>query len=191
MNTTKTELPPQSVDGVYAAGQRLRLTKDVERFPEGIYPKGTTGTFVGQRMGVSAMRLDEFHDELKEWDNCLLWNEDSDYSRFIEDETEPLVEIDVRNVPVEFDTLESRLASEFSRVLRSWLTVGEMEQVISRNKRETDPRICHSHDFCDANMAMDEAFTTITGRELDADDGSDVALWGKAWDIALKSEFAV
>lgn len=83
------------------AGQRIRLIRDVERFPEGIYPKGTTGTFVGHRMGVSAMRLDGHHDELRSWDNCILWNEDSDYSRFIEDDVEPLSTVDVRNVELE------------------------------------------------------------------------------------------
>ena len=33
-----------------------------------------------------------------------------------------------------------------------------MSEIVERNKNETDPNICHSHDFCDANMFLHEVF---------------------------------
>ena len=49
------------------------------------------------------------------------------------------------------------LAAEFSRILREWLGGVRMSEVNRRNQEETNPKGCHSHDFCDANMAMHEA----------------------------------
>ncbi len=48
------------------------------------------------------------------------------------------------------------MAAEFSAVLKTWLSPEEMQEVVCRNEGEHDPTICHSHDFCDANMATHE-----------------------------------
>lgn len=85
----------------------------------------------------------------------------------------------------------SELAHEFSRVLREWLTDDEMEQVIERNAEVDDPRVCASHDFCDANMAMYEAFERVMGHPIDTRKKADVAMWDKAWNMAKASDFAV
>jgi hypothetical protein len=91
------------------------------------------------------------------------------------------------------------LAREFSRVLTEWLTPAEMADVNAKNAAEYNPIICHSHDYCDANMAMDEAFSRAFGYSpLDdahrdpADDGmtaENVDLINSAWDIAKALEF--
>lgn len=93
------------------------------------------------------------------------------------------------------------LAREFSRVLRSWLSPAEMACAIVGNRAETSPLVCHSHDYCDANMAMDEAFTTVVGRNVimpsdveengasDAQHVADFTLWNEAWNIAKAAEF--
>jgi hypothetical protein len=91
------------------------------------------------------------------------------------------------NKPVKHDP--EQFAREFSVVLRSWLTPAQMEEVIARNKAETDPRICHSHDFCDANMAMNEVFLDKHGLDLNAEDEAHVTLWNEAWDIAKANDF--
>ena len=83
------------------------------------------------------------------------------------------------------------LAHEFSRVLREWLTDDEMEQVIERNAEVDDPAICASHDFCDANMAMYEAFERVMGHPVDTRKKADVAMWDKAWNMAKASDFAI
>jgi hypothetical protein len=81
-------------------GQRIRLTKDVERFPDFIARKGMTGTFAGHRMGVSLMEMDARLEGAEHWENCIIWNEDSDYSRFIEDDVEELQSMDVTSVQI-------------------------------------------------------------------------------------------
>ena len=63
-----------------------------------------------------------------------------------------------------------------------------LQTVIERNKADSADT-CASHDFCDANVSMHDAFVAVTGREpLETD--SDIALWGKAWDRAAKQSFA-
>ena len=54
-------------------------------------------------------------------------------------------------------TIET-LALEFSQGLHVYLTPEQMSEIVERNKNETDPNICHSHDFCDANMFLHEVF---------------------------------
>jgi len=60
-------------------------------------------------------------------------------------------------------------------------------------ERNASPRyagsICATHDFCDANQVMADAFAQTMGRDLimgDDEPGQqdDFRLWGKAWDHA-------
>lgn len=89
------------------------------------------------------------------------------------------------------------IASTFSNVLREWLTPIQIAKVITRNLREHDDMVCHSHDFCDANEAMNEAFKRVLGRGMYLIDASatqeqkddDTDLWGEAWGIAKQARF--
>jgi hypothetical protein len=83
-----------------------------------------------------------------------------------------------------------RVAVFFSCILRRWLG-DDMRQVIARNRAELSPDVCHSHDFCDANMAMLEAvaaFKDVAQDEVDID--ASLPLMNEAWDIAKATEFA-
>lgn len=84
------------------------------------------------------------------------------------------------------------LAREFSRVLAEYISVESVQNVVKLNKLETNPGVCHSHDFCDANMAMIEAVSNVTGiPEMDCyitDDSHHVAI-NKAWDLAKENGF--
>lgn len=89
-----------------------------------------------------------------------------------------------------------RLAVDFTRTLKRWLPLRDLREVRRRNKAETEANICHSHDFCDANMAMHEAFIRVFKRNpLDdrGDEGgmseADTAIWNAAWDLAKRREF--
>lgn len=90
-------------------------------------------------------------------------------------------------------SIAQQIAIEFSRNLREYAADGEIEQCIRDNRAETDKSVCHSHDFCDANVAMDEAFGVVTGKPAsdDLNDESTLALWAEAWDIAKQAEFAI
>ena len=95
------------------------------------------------------------------------------------------------------------LAVDFSTILNDWLTPEEMAEVRRRNDLETNANICHSHDFRDANMAMDEAMRKYTGRDTSDLICEDTkictpqeievvcSLWNQAWDIAKKGGFSV
>ena len=88
-----------------------------------------------------------------------------------------------------------KLAQAFSVVLQEWLSSSEMRAVIEANKCESDSHVCHSHDFCDANTAMLEAWESVFGRApswlTDSDDDSEIVVWNGAWDIAKAADFFI
>lgn len=92
--------------------------------------------------------------------------------------------------------LPGKVAVAFSRVLHEWLTPLQMAKVITRNAAANDSS-CATHDFCDANMAMDEAFKRVLGRGCllieesasDEDKQADTDLWNEAWTIAKEAKF--
>ncbi len=82
-----------------------------------------------------------------------------------------------------------RIAPEFLKVLKEWLTPEQYREMIELNAAETDSGICHSGDYCDSNMAMDAAIRNLGHAEmLDADDWAakqeNADLWNAAWDLA-------
>ncbi|CAN7780276.1 hypothetical protein LJR296_007953 [Cupriavidus necator] len=80
------------------------------------------------------------------------------------------------------------VAAAFSRILHEALTKAEMEEVVARNRSLINTSSCASHDFCDANELMAEAFTEA-GIDFDADSDEHLKLWNAAWDIAARTEF--
>lgn len=96
------------------------------------------------------------------------------------------------------------VAVAFSKVLRGWLTKDQMVKVLALNKREKNPMVCHSHDFCDANMAMDAAIKKVApefykaawadNRKTDGEGkvwGRMNKLWNRSWAIAKEHYFYV
>lgn len=84
----------------------------------------------------------------------------------------------------------SKLAREFSLLLRERLSVEEMREVVARNLAAA-PGVCHSHDFCDANEVMLAASDRLgfggIDDQLDSDEG--MALWNGAWNLAKANGF--
>ncbi len=86
------------------------------------------------------------------------------------------------------------VAFEFARILREWLTSKEMKVVLRRNKMKEnkDKDCCATHDFCDPNMAMLEAFAlvhNIPEAEIDLEDEAVCQRIKEAWAIAKATEF--
>lgn len=82
------------------------------------------------------------------------------------------------------------LAGAFSSVLLEWLGEHTLRGVVNANARELNPDVCHSHDECDANMAMLEAFEkTFPSEPFDLDSAEQVALFNNAWDKARENNF--
>ena len=86
-------------------------------------------------------------------------------------------------------TIDS-LANQFSLLLRSTLTPGQMEDVVKRNKSQTHPNICHSGDFCDSNMVLHKVFMRY-GMDVADEGGVDRwgDLWNATWNLAKSREF--
>lgn len=81
------------------------------------------------------------------------------------------------------------LAREFSRLLRRDLSARQMAEVVRLNDTEANKSVCHTHDFCDANMVMAEAFRNcgLPDAVTTNDDSTD--LWNAAWDQAKADRF--
>ena len=81
-----------------------------------------------------------------------------------------------------------KLSTEFARIIRSWHTAEQLAAIDAENKAH--PEDCASHNYCDANEAMLEAFPNVMGREHDAASQSDTDAINTAWDAAKKRGFS-
>jgi len=98
------------------------------------------------------------------------------------------------------------LAREFSKEITEWLGVATMRKVILENeshKGTSYEDCCATGNYCDSNMAMNEAFERVLGREFNfsyLEDGTetpeqlkkheeDTDLWNSAWDMAKKNKY--
>lgn len=86
-------------------------------------------------------------------------------------------ERETRFAPVEV----SALAVKFHLLLRETIGAANLAQVAQLNATESNPAICHSHDFCDANEVMAAAWLAVVGRPIDLQSDSDSADWAHAW----------
>jgi hypothetical protein len=80
------------------------------------------------------------------------------------------------------EQMTAELARAFFDELDSSLSHRDILAICERNARETNPNICHSHDFCDANEAMADAWAKCEGfPEFDLQNDEHRALWSAAW----------
>jgi hypothetical protein len=88
------------------------------------------------------------------------------------------------------------LSRDFSRHLRLILEALEFDaddtltKINALNALESDPRICHSHDFCDANVAMLHALKE-NGLTFRPADEFQAELINNAWDLAKENKFRI
>lgn len=82
----------------------------------------------------------------------------------------------------------TQIAIAFCHQLQDWIS-DHLPEVVRRNGDETNDGICHTHDFCDANMAMDAAFERVRGRSAVPSSEPDASLWDRAWRKAAAAEF--
>lgn len=93
-------------------------------------------------------------------------------------------------------TTPEQVARVFAAKLLEEIGAANLAEVNRLNTPEDRAAgICHSHDFCDANMVMLAAFAQCEG--ISEDDACDTATqtdegtahWNKAWDIAADNRF--
>jgi hypothetical protein len=85
----------------------------------------------------------------------------------------------------------SDLAKDFSERLADYLGFGGLAIVVERNKTPKYTGCCASHDFCDANVFMLEAFEATFSREPDLECDHDLAMIDDAWNMAKRQGFEV
>lgn len=84
----------------------------------------------------------------------------------------------------------TELAKEFSRLIREKLKPADMGKVIALSKSGDYTTACPTHEFCDANQVMMDAFENLAGRPYSFDDDStDHEITEQAWTIAREHDF--
>lgn len=86
------------------------------------------------------------------------------------------------------DNIE-KLARAFAEQLRADIGDAAFEAVkrLNATPQFKDTGACASHNYCDANMTMAEAFETAMGRDVFTGDhilDADMDLWNAAWNFA-------
>ena len=83
------------------------------------------------------------------------------------------------------------IGKEFSSILLIDLGIDVMREVVEKNSTEEYDGVCASHDYCDANLVMAEAFNKICRREAEIDSEEDSYWWGEAWNYAKVNNFFI
>lgn len=81
------------------------------------------------------------------------------------------------------DQIVEELARKFCELMCAALTPAQLVRVKFANHAETNPSVCHTHDYCDANEVMAEACDLC---DVGADD---TEIQQAAWDLAKKAQF--
>lgn len=94
---------------------------------------------------------------------------------------------------VDFMAITPLVAADFALALESEIGVDDLRMVVDRNSAEPSLHVCHSHDFCDANMLMAAAIKNRSGCDP-AEEGRLLEerffrLWNDAWDTAKTTFF--
>lgn len=87
----------------------------------------------------------------------------------------------------------ARVAVEFQRTMAEWLGEDTLVEIDTDNARRGNVGTCASHDYCDPNVAMYDAFVTVYGRTPDfaiAEWNPDIAIMNESWTIAKANGFA-
>lgn len=91
---------------------------------------------------------------------------------------------------IAFGEFAEVIAADFVRRLREMLTPTDWAEMRALNATPDYSSACASHNYCDANMPMADAFERATGRALDAGSDADAGLWNAAWDFARVTALA-
>jgi len=85
-----------------------------------------------------------------------------------------------------FADVVKALAIEFSHQLQLDVGTKNLLKIIIRNSKEPNKNICHSHDFCDANVCMSNA---CDWNKIDFT--VEIDLVNAAWDMARANNFYI
>lgn len=75
------------------------------------------------------------------------------------------------------------LAIRFERLLRREVGEKNWDVMLEANRKEPNPGICHSHDYCDANESMLAAWGEVMQEALDVGSDEHMAATDVAWEL--------
>jgi hypothetical protein len=94
------------------------------------------------------------------------------------------------------NSVNDKLAFEFCRILNEWLTPEQIAKVNELNEVDgMSSDVCHSHDFCDPNQAMIDAWQIVMERPFPLGDEPewetqfDMTLIGNTWEYCKQIHF--
>jgi hypothetical protein len=88
------------------------------------------------------------------------------------------------------DSVEvTKIAVQFSKRLLAYCGRENLNKAWVLNATDPDKEVCHSHDFCDANVFMMRAYRAVTGKKPNTTSDDVIAIWNAAWDIAKQNRF--
>ena len=89
---------------------------------------------------------------------------------------------------VNMDEVTKMISDQFINIITNWLSTDELIELRIKNKELINSRICATHDYCDANMAMFEAFSKCN-IEFDPQNNAHIDQWNEAWNLAKLNSF--
>jgi len=78
------------------------------------------------------------------------------------------------------------IAKEFVRLLHEGGI--DLAEIDRRNAAEESKNVCHSHDFCDPNEEMLQAFETVH-EAFDFESEEHASLWNASWNYTVTTGF--
>lgn len=81
------------------------------------------------------------------------------------------------------------VAARFCAILQSWLSPQQLEEINTENR--LNPGFCATHDYCDPNQAMIDAWEIESGREWSSEDAECYEITEAAWPMARRSGFSM
>jgi len=89
------------------------------------------------------------------------------------------------------DTTIEKLAKEFSGILKDWTGEESIKAINEKNATRAYVDACASHEFCDPNTAMIEAFANVMGRSINFQNAGDFSMINHAWSTAKENKFYI
>lgn len=89
--------------------------------------------------------------------------------------------------------IEEQIARQFARRVLEYVGRDRMAAIVAKNKTPeyASRGCCATHDYCDANIFMARALRQATGKQLRMQNDDDLALWERAWNVAIKNNFFI
>lgn len=164
------EAHPQGEFWDFRSDRRAHIEQRIRQFAESNGAR--SGVYWRRKQGLTSTRVFDTSEEMI--DHVL--------TNIVETE---------KSAPEERDQVTRRLSREFCELLAETVVAngGSVEEVVRRNRDDAVPGICHSHDFCDANIVMETAFTQTLNRTPDLSSDLDTKLWNEAWNEAKRNGF--